>query len=260
MPAAPRQGDVAVVIVAGAEDAREVAGSLGAHSLTFFPYGSAYAALAGIDLEARPGRTAWKVGVVDGRGVVRKMSGAIVVRSRKFPLQRLTLPRNLVELDPETEHRVEAETARLRALYGTLTPERLWRGGFTRPVGGGGTGEGFGARRIINGPSRRPHSGLDFGAERGTAVVAGNRGRVALAADFFFGGHLVALDHGLGLYTLYMHLDRVDVAEGALVERGETIGTVGATGRATGPHLHFAVELGGARVDPQTLLSAPLRD
>ena len=251
---------MAVVVVAGTGDAREVAGSLGGRPLAFFPYGSAHAALAGIDLEARPGRTAWEVGVVDARGVVRSMGGTIVLRSRKFPVERLTLPKHLVELDAETEQRVEAETARLRALYDTVTPERLWRGGFTRPVGGAGTGQGFGARRIINGQSRLPHSGLDFAAERGTAVVAANRGRVALAADFFFGGHLVALDHGLGLYTLYMHLDRVDVAEGAVVERGETIGTVGATGRATGPHLHFAVQLGSARVDPETLLAAPLRD
>ena len=100
-----------------------------------------------------------------------------------------------------------------------------------------------------------PHSGADYAAGLGTPVVASNRGRVALVGDFFFAGRLVVLDHGLGLYTLYFHLDRVDVAEGAVVERGQPIGTVGATGRATGPHLHWGAVLRQARVDPSGLLS-----
>ena len=91
-------------------------------------------------------------------------------------------------------------------------------------------------------------------------MVASNRGRVALVVDFFFGGKVVALDHGEGLYTLYMHLDRVDVAEGALVERGSIIGSVGSTGRATGPHLHWAAHLRRARIDADALLKLPVRD
>ena len=156
--------------------------------------------------------------------------------------------------------RSSREAARLRALYATVTPERFWRGRFTRPVAGDDPGGGFGSRRIINGQPRMPHSGVDFAAERGTQVVAANRGRVALVGDFFFAGRFVVLDHGLGLYTLYFHLDRQDVAEGALVERGAPIGVVGATGRATGPHLHWAAQLGSARVDPSTLLSLSVND
>jgi murein DD-endopeptidase MepM/ murein hydrolase activator NlpD len=160
----------------------------------------------------------------------------------------------------EAEKRAAAEAARLRALYQTVSPERLWYGPFTRPVAGEDPGKGFGARRIINGKPRMPHSGVDFGAERGTPVVATNRGRVALVGDFFFAGRLVVLDHGLGLYTLYFHLDRVDIPEGSVVERGEQIGAVGATGRATGPHLHWAAQLGLSRVDPLTLLSVSVSD
>lgn len=259
-PTAPRQGDVLVVLITGVPGAREVAGSLGGRPLAFFPYGESFAALEGIDLAAPPGRTVWRVGLVDAGGLARKATGALTVKPRRFPVQRLTLPRHLVELDPETERRAESEAARLRALYDTVTPERLWRGAFTRPVAGDGKGEGFGARRIINGQPRMPHSGLDYAADRGTPVLAAHRGRVALVADFFFAGRLVALDHGLGLYTLYMHLDRVDVAEGAVVERGASIATVGATGRATGPHLHFAAQVRQARVDPDTLLAARLLD
>ena len=260
VPPAPRQGAVAVVFLAGAQGVRQVEGSLGGRSLAFFPYGEGYAAIAGIDLEARPGKTPWRVGVVDSGGEGRQLRGSVTIKTRTFPVQRLTLPTHMVDLDPETTRRAEAESARLKTLYETATPERLWRGSFTRPVGGEGKGEGFGSRRIINGQPRLPHSGLDFSAERGVPVVAANRGRVALVADFFFPGRLVALDHGLGLYTLYMHLDRVDVSEGTLVERGEPIGAVGASGRATGPHLHFAAQVRQARVDPAALFGVPLRD
>jgi murein DD-endopeptidase MepM/ murein hydrolase activator NlpD len=260
VPAQPRQGDVAVVFVSGVHNAREIEGSLAGRPLAFFPYGEEYAALAGIDLERKPGRTAWRVGLVDAAGAPRKASGTVAVRSRKFAVQRLTLPKHMVDLDPDTERRAEAEAARLKTLYDTLTPERLWRGRFTPPVGGDGKGEGFGSRRVINNRPRAPHSGIDFTADRGTPVVAANRGRVALVADFFFGGRLVALDHGLGLYTLYMHLDGAGVPEGAVVERGQIIGTVGATGRATGPHLHFAAQLRRARVDPADLFALPIRD
>jgi len=259
-PAAPRQGDLTVVVVTGASGALEVTGSLGPGPLAFFPYGGGHAAVAGIDLEAKAGPTPWRVDVVDASGATRTVTGRLVVGSRQFPVQRLTLPKGQVDLDPETERRALAETARLRALYATLTPERLWRGRFVRPLGGESKGEGFGSRRIINGQPRMPHSGLDYAAERGTPVVAANRGRVALVGDFFFPGRFVALDHGLGLYTLYMHLDRVDVPEGALVERGTTLGAVGSTGRATGPHLHFAAQAGPARVDPDTLLGTRFSD
>lgn len=260
VPPAPRQGEIAVVFIAGTKGARHVEGSLGGRHLAFFPYGEEYAALAGVDLETKPGKTAWRVGLVDAAGHPRRTAGTITIRSRKFAVQRLTLPRAMVDLDPETERRAESESARLRALYNTVTPERLWRGHFTRPVAGEKPGEGFGFRRIINNQPRMPHSGVDYAAERGTPVVAANRGRVALLGEFFFPGRLVALDHGLGLYTLYFHLDGVAVTEGALVERGQAVGTVGATGRATGPHLHFGAQLGRARVDPNNLYALPVRD
>jgi murein DD-endopeptidase MepM/ murein hydrolase activator NlpD len=166
----------------------------------------------------------------------------------------------MVDLDPEAERRAANETLRLRALYDTVTPERLWRGAFTRPVASRKPGEGFGSRRIINGQPRMPHSGIDYSADRGTPVVASNRGRVALLGEFFFAGRLVALDHGLGLYTLYFHLDGVAVTEGQLVERGQTVGTVGTSGRSTGPHLHFAAQLGRARLNPPDLFVLPVRD
>ena len=260
VPPSSGQGDIVTFFLSGLRDAREVDGKLGDRPLRFFRDGDQYAALAGIDVEAKPGKVPWRITVVDALGVSRERTGEIVVKSRQFPVQRLTLPTPMVDLDPEAERRAASEAARLRALYQTASPERLWHGSFARPVAGQDPGHGFGARRIINGKPRMPHSGVDFGAERGTPVLASNRGRVALVGDFFFAGRLVALDHGLGLYTLYFHLDRIDVPEGAMVERGEQIGVVGATGRATGPHLHWAAQLGSSRVDALALLSVPVSD
>ncbi|HKZ05981.1 MAG TPA: M23 family metallopeptidase [Methylomirabilota bacterium] len=259
-PTAPRQGDMVFVLVTGAQGARDVEGSLDGRSLAFFPYGENWAALIGVDLDARPGKVPWRVGVIGGTGVASTRAGSVAIRARTFPVQHLTLPNEMVELDAESERRAAAEAARLRTLYDTRSPDRFWQGRFTRPVRAEGPGSGFGSRRVINGKPRSPHGGTDWSAERGTPVVAANRGRVALVGDFFFGGNLVALDHGLGLYTLYMHLDRVDVREGAVVERGEPLGTVGSTGRATGPHLHFQVQAGRSRVDPATLFALPVGD
>ncbi|HTU01222.1 MAG TPA: M23 family metallopeptidase, partial [Candidatus Sulfotelmatobacter sp.] len=113
---------------------------------------------------------------------------------------------------------------------------------------------GFGARRIINGESRAPHTGVDFPAAAGTPVLAANAGRVALVADMFFSGRTVVLDHGDGLFTMYFHLQDTVVQPGREVKRGEALGHVGSTGRASGPHLHWGARLTGARIDPNALL------
>ncbi|MBI2457957.1 MAG: M23 family metallopeptidase, partial [candidate division NC10 bacterium] len=105
-----------------------------------------------------------------------------------------------------------------------------------------------------NGEPRSPHTGADFAAPPGAPVLAANAGIVALAADHFFAGRSVILDHGLGLYTMYFHLQESLVQPGQRVERGQAIARVGSTGRATGPHLHWGARLYGARIDPQELL------
>lgn len=259
-PARLHPGDVAWVHVRDAAADAAIEGSLGSRSLAFFPYAGGQAAVVGIDLEVKPEPQAWRLAILEPGREPRHLSGRLTIRRRDFPVQRLTLPTAMVDLDPETERRAVSEGERLRTLYQTVTAERLWRGRFVRPVAGTEAPTGFGARRIINGQPRAPHSGADYAAERGTPVVAANGGRVALVADFFFPGRLVAVDHGLGLYTLYFHLDSVGVTDGELVDRGQRLGTVGATGRATGPHLHFGVQLGGSRIDPAALLSLDLRD
>jgi hypothetical protein len=259
-PARPQPGDVVWVHVRGAADAATIEGALGDRPLAFFPYAGGQAAVVGVDVDVKPGPRPWRLAVVEPARPPRSLSGRLSVRARAFSVQRLTLPPAMVDLDPATEQRAVAESAHLRTVYRTITPERLWRGRFVRPVAGDQPGTGFGSRRLINGKPRAPHTGIDFAAERGTPVVAVNHGRVALVAEYFFPGQLVVVDHGLGLHTLYFHLDSVAVTAGDPVERGQPIGTVGATGRATGPHLHFGAQLGPARIDPARLLSLELRE
>jgi murein DD-endopeptidase MepM/ murein hydrolase activator NlpD len=259
-PSSLRPGDVGLVLVQGVPDGATLEGSVAGRSLVFFPYAGMTAALAAVDFEMRPGRYRWRIAVLEGQGEPRALAGRLRVGSRRFSVERLTLPREMVDLDPETTRRANAEEVRLRTVLGAVTGDRLWRGRFTVPIADAGAGTGFGARRIINGRSRSPHAGLDFAAERGTPVVASNAGRVALVGDFFFPGRLVVLDHGLGLHTAYFHLDEVTVAEQDLVERAQPIGRVGATGRATGPHLHFLASVGSARIDPAALFRLEARD
>ena len=259
-PVRPRVGDVVWLHLRGASDAAVVEGSVDGRPLTFFPYGGGHAALVGLDIETKPGPHAWRAAVIEPGLDPRPLTGKVTVRPRKFAEQRLTVAPGMADLDPETEQRALAEGQRLQMLYRTVSPERLWRGTFIRPIAGTDAPTGFGARRIINGKPRSPHGGADYAAPLGTPVVASNAGRVALVGHFFFPGRLVAVDHGLGLYTLYFHLDTIAVAEGDRVDRGQPLGTVGATGRSTGPHLHFGAQVGNARVDPVVLLSLRLPD
>jgi murein DD-endopeptidase MepM/ murein hydrolase activator NlpD len=149
--------------------------------------------------------------------------------------------------------RIAAEQKRVARLWSLDTPRR-----FSLPLGAPlaelPAGGRFGARRIFNGEPRSPHSGTDFPAAEGTAVYAAAAGRVALAEDQFFAGRAVFIDHGDGLITMYFHLSEIAVRPGREVRAGEQVGRVGATGRVSGPHLHFAVRWRGARIDPALLL------
>ncbi len=173
-----------------------------------------------------------------------------------YPVQRLRLPRRMVELSREDAARVRLEQAQVAPLW-TRDGPRL----FTLPLGAPldplPAGGRFGSRRLINGRWRNPHGGVDYGAASGTPVLAAADGVVALVARHFFSGDSVFLDHGDGLISMYFHLSRIDVSEGQQLRRGEPLGAVGSTGRATGPHLHFGVRWRGARIDPALLLSDP---
>jgi murein DD-endopeptidase MepM/ murein hydrolase activator NlpD len=179
----------------------------------------------------------------------------VSVKAGAFAIERLRVGRQFVEPSPKDLERAEKEQQRLKELFGRVTPERLWQGSFQIPVDGVRAVKNFGRRRILNGQPGTPHSGEDFPAGAGALVHAAQRGRVVLAEELFFSGNTVVLDHGLGLYTFYGHLESIAVAEGDVVETGSLLGKVGATGLATGPHLHWGVRLNGARISPLGLVA-----
>ncbi len=209
-------------------------------------------ALAGIDLETKPGKYAMS-GVAqleDGRQI--QLSKSLSVLRKVFPVQRIRVKEKYVHLDTEDEQRAAEESKRLQELFRQTTPEKLWNGPYLAPVEGALT-TGFGRRRIVNNQPRSPHSGVDLKATTGTPIRAANSGRVVLADNLFFSGNTMVLDHGLGLYTFYGHCSKTLVTLGTLVKRGDVIAEVGATGRVTGPHLHWACRLNQARVNPMDL-------
>jgi murein DD-endopeptidase MepM/ murein hydrolase activator NlpD len=224
------------------------------HSVPFVHSGDRWVATVGVDLDSRPGAHAVDVTFTYADGHSRVERQPVDVRAEQYPTTELTVEDRFVQLSPQDQARAEREAEETNAIYATMTPQRLWSEPFTVPVQGAKDGRNFGHRRVFNGQPRAPHSGADLRARTGTPIYAANRGRVVLAKDLFYSGNAVYIDHGVGLYTSYLHLSELKVAVGDWVERGQLIGLAGATGRVTGPHLHWGVRILDARVDPFSLV------
>jgi hypothetical protein len=250
------QGEVVLISVLAPTTGSTVKGFWRGASLDFFKIDEGeYGSLVGIDLKLKPGTYPLKIQVNPEENSPLTVSTTLEVVAKDYGVQRLTLPENMVTLDPETLARVRKEGARFSQLWHKQSPRRHWSGRFLRPVPGKLTTP-FGLSRILNGEPRNPHSGIDLRAAMGEPVKSANHGRIVLVGEFYFHGKAVVIDHGWGLYTMYFHLCQVNVSEGDFVEKKTTIGLAGSSGRATGPHLHWGVRLGGARVDPLSLLKA----
>lgn len=213
-----------------------------------------WSALVGIDLDVKIGEHLVSVVGTSPNGVTARTEHPLAVISKEFATRRLTVAPEYVTPPDEVIERIQREGARTTKLFNTQTPIAYWSGAFLRPVTGAAT-SAFGRRSVFNGQARNPHSGADFRASQGTPVKAPNSGIVVLANDLYFSGNCVIIDHGLGLYSFFAHLSRIGVAEGDRVASGDIIGDVGATGRVTGPHLHWTVRLNTARVDPLSLMA-----
>jgi len=211
-------------------------------------------ALLGVDLEKAPGRYEWKISWDGADGKAKECIAQVTVRAGKFPTERLKVEKQFVQPDPEQQKRVEEDQKKMRAIYDTVTPEVLWKGKFQLPLKEVTAGRNFGRRRILNGEVRSPHAGVDFPAASGTPVFASQSGKVALAEELFYSGNTVVIDHGYGIYTLYAHLSEIGVQAGDAVEASTEIGKVGATGRVTGPHLHWGLTVEHARVNAMDLV------
>jgi murein DD-endopeptidase MepM/ murein hydrolase activator NlpD len=211
----------------------------------------AWQAVVGLPLGLKPG--AHEVAVMRDEKAERTIP--FRVRSRAYDTQYVTLA-NRRQVEPERDdlRRIAREQEVLVRAFSTFSDFESDGLAFDLPSTGRVSG-GFGSRRFFNNEPRLPHSGLDIAAPEGTPIVAPAAGRVLETGDFFFNGLTVMLDHGQGVITMYNHLSKIDVVKGIRVARGERIGTVGRTGRVTGPHLHWSVSLNNARVDPALFLS-----
>ena len=173
---------------------------------------------------------------------------------KTFATRKLTVDAAFVNPPADEAARIRNDAERLNRVWESSSPTSLWSGAWVRPVPGAAN-SAFGTRSIYNGEPRSPHSGADFQGAAGTPVKAPNSGRVVLAGDLYFTGNTVVIDHGAGLFSLFAHLRAINVREGDPVATHAVLGELGATGRVTGPHLHWAVRLDGARVDPLSLLA-----
>jgi len=209
--------------------------------------GQRWIAVVGVPLGAQPGEQRLEV---DGKPL------AFHVEDREYRAQHITLKnQRQVNPNPDDLKRIQRELAEQTDAYRQFSPNQPSNLLFDKPVDGP-LSSPFGLRRFFNGEERNPHSGLDFAAKTGTPIKAPAAGKVILTGDYFFNGKTVFVDHGQGLISMFCHLSQIDVKVGDQLARGAVLGKVGATGRATGPHLHWNVSLNDARVDPSIFIGA----
>ncbi len=240
------------LIRVSAPGARSVDGEWLGRKFKFFADRGSWVALAGVDVEAPVGRSALRI-TAHEEAKDADLSREVEIHAAHYRTGALTVAPQFVQPPPEAMKEIEAESQLKAKVYAASAGEPLWRGSFRAPVASQPT-DSFGTRRMFNGKLASIHRGADFRAASGTPVHASNSGIVVLARKLYFEGNCVIIDHGMGLFTLSMHFSRIDVHEGQRVKAGDRLGLSGATGRVTGPHLHWAVRWQGAMLDPVKLL------
>jgi murein DD-endopeptidase MepM/ murein hydrolase activator NlpD len=244
-------GELVVLTVPTNAAASDVRVRAFGHDIPAFREGKdACVALIGIDLDVLPGKQTVTIDLPDGKHLVQTFA----VARHRFPTRKLQVDPDFVTPPPSVQERIEREARELAAIWKTSAADRLWTEAFVRPVPGDANSS-FGTRSVFNGQARSPHGGADFPSPTGTPIHAPGGGRIVLARDLYFTGNTVVIDHGLGMFSTLAHLSAFETREGERVEAGQIVGRVGATGRVTGPHLHWAVRIGGARVDPLSVLA-----
>lgn len=239
-------GGIAIVPIPGGTQAPSV--TFKERRVAVLRQDKGWQAIVGIPLDTLPGSQVLQVDTGE-----KRIEVPFRVAEKNYRTQHLTIKNERqVSPHPDDLKRIETERLRSQAALTTFTPVELPLA-LASPVAGPRS-DSFGSRRFFNGQPRKPHSGMDIAAPKGTAIVSPAAGKVVEVGDFFFNGNTVFIDHGSGLVTMYCHLDRIDVKAGDELEQGSRIGTVGATGRVTGPHLHWGVSLNGAMVDPALML------
>jgi murein DD-endopeptidase MepM/ murein hydrolase activator NlpD len=250
-------GEVALVVVKSSRPVNRLEAEAFDREVPFWPIGDSreWRALLGVGLDVRPGQHEVVVRVSDEAQSTTTHRLPLTVVTKAFETRRLSLPDRFVNPPASLGDRIAREARLLADTFKDLRAERLWRGAFEAPVAGRPTSS-FGRLTILNGKPGSRHQGADFRAAEGTPVKAPNSGLVVLADDLYYSGNTVVVDHGYGLFSLLAHLSTIAVTVGSPVARGDLLGESGATGRVTGPHLHWAVRIGPFSVDPLSLVSA----
>jgi hypothetical protein len=243
------QGEVELIVVSAQQEIRPVLTWFG-REVTMLPNGdrTRWRGFLPAGLDTEPGTHIASARIQRTGGEVLVQTPVTVV-AKDYGTRVVTLPGRMVELSAPDVERSGRESAVLAGIWQAGAPQVLWQGPFIRQVPGEVIGI-FGRKSILNGRPRAPHTGVDLGGRTGTPVLAANAGVVVLSARFFFTGNTVIIDHGGGVFSMYCHLAKSFVTVGRTVGKGAKIGLVGMTGRATGPHLHFAVRVDNVAVDP----------
>ncbi len=252
LPSRVHQGDVFMIKVSGLKGTTEPSAVLEGKQVLFSGCGKGcYVAVGAIDIQSEPGlhRIPLKIGK-------RKTTLRLRVLKGKFETIHLTLPEEKVSPSPEDIERIKREAELLNSLW-EVESGRLWKGSFVLPLPNP-LSTPFGTKRIINKETVSIHRGLDMKGREGEEIRASNTGRVVLTEELFFGGNTVILDHGQGIFTVYMHMSQFNVSPGDLVSKNDVIGYVGASGRSSGPHLHFGVKVNGMNANPVSLVDLKL--
>jgi len=248
-PKTPGPGDLLVVTVKNELGTLE--GKFNGKKIYFNPSKETFKAIVAIDYFTEPGK--YDLEIISNGSVIKQ---TVEVIKKEYEVQQLTLPKHMVELSAKDEARAERDQRKMAAIWPKET-SRLWRGDFSNPLEGEIITP-FGVRRFINKIPKSPHTGVDVKGNKGDKIIAPNNAIVALIDNQFFAGKALVLNHGQGIYTMFFHLSKVLVKPGQSVKKGEIIALVGATGRATGPHLHWGARVQGARIDPLELVHLKL--
>jgi len=253
------QGSPVFVTVELEQSPSRVTGKWLGKELTFFKSSNPkiWYSLAGVDLDTQPGTYDVSVRAVLVGGRVRRSRKQVEIGAANFATSEVQVPENFVEPDEASKKKIAADQVLKNRAFSHFIAAPKWSGNFVAPANAKPT-DSFGASRLLNEELTSTHRGTDFLLKEGEPVVASNSGMVVLAKELFYEGNCVIVDHGQHLFTIYMHLSKMQVRVGDKVRKGEKLGLSGQTGRVTGPHLHMGVRWNGAYVDPTKLISLTL--
>ncbi|MBC7960346.1 MAG: M23 family metallopeptidase [Vallitaleaceae bacterium] len=227
-------------------------------SIVFYPYEDAQIGILPVDTSVTPGDHTLIATVTSTNGTSQSTDLSVSVLSKDFTLQYLTVSEETLAL--RSQDNINSDTTLLAEAQSSTEPQKLWNGTFIQPVKGIVSTEFSEIRYTNDNPVPTRHSGIDFAAPRGAPVKASNNGIVSLAMTLYITGNTVVIDHGMGVFTTYCHLDEMDVAVGDVLKKGDIVGKVGTTGFSTGPHLHFTFCINSTYVNPWTFFATDLLD